>query len=414
MIIPTKRSNTTNLFQHLKQRHKKLHDQCMSTKSIETNKCTHQSQPEQTEQVSIVQAFASAVPYEKGSKRHKEITDAITYHICKDMMPTHIVSKDGFRRLIQTLDKRYQLPSRTHFTRFAIPEMYEKCKAGVEHELKQVKYFATTTDMWSSRTMEPYMSLTVHYVNDNFEMKSRCLQTAFFPEDHTGENISEGLKEALASWGLCEEQQVSITTDNGTNIVKAVTLNNWTRLQCFGHRLHLAIENAIKDEPRISRANGLCKKLVGHFSHSWKKKKMLAEAQEELQLPQHALITSCPTRWGSMQQMIERVLEQQRALSQVLSADRKTRHLVPQWQDTDVLESILMHWLVRNKLQICFRVMMTNVVLAVGGCAGLSKGEGQLKVLYPKHLNTTYMIKWNIQRANSTYGKTQNRLSNTS
>lgn len=157
------------------------------------------------------------------------------------MMPAHIVSKDGFRRLIQTLDKRYQLPSRTHFTRLAIPEMYEKCKAGVEHELKQVKYFATTTDMWSSRTMEPYMSLTVHYVNDNFEMKSRCLQTAFFPEDHTGENISEGLKEALASWGLCEEQQVSITTDNGTNIVKAVTLNNWTRLQCFGHRLHLAI-----------------------------------------------------------------------------------------------------------------------------------------------------------------------------
>ncbi|RXN32801.1 zinc finger BED domain-containing 1-like protein [Labeo rohita] len=340
MIIPTKRSNTTNLFQHLKQRHKKLHDQCMSTKSIKTNKSTHQSQPEQTEQVSIVQAFASAVPYEKGSKRHKEITDAITYHICKDMMPAHIVSKDGFRRLIQTLDKRYQLPSRTHFTRFAIPEMYEKCKAGVEHELKQVKYFATTTDMWSSRTMEPYMSLTVHYVNDNFKMKSRCLQTAFFPEDHTGENISEGLKEALASWGLCEEQQVSITTDNGTNIVKAVPLNNWTRLQCFGHRLHLAIENAIKDEPRISRANGLCKKLVGHFSHSWKKKMMLAEAQEELQLPQHALITSCPTRWGSMQQMIERVLEQQRALSQVLSADRKTRHLVPQWQDTDVLESI--------------------------------------------------------------------------
>lgn len=51
MIIPTKRSNTTNLFQHLKQRHKKLHDQCMSTKSIETNKSTHQSQPEQTEQV---------------------------------------------------------------------------------------------------------------------------------------------------------------------------------------------------------------------------------------------------------------------------------------------------------------------------------------------------------------------------
>ncbi len=38
--------------------------------------------------------------------------------------------------------------------------------------------------------------------------------------------------------------------------------------------------------------------------------------------------------------MIERVLEQQKARSQILSADRKSRHLVPQWQDTDVLESV--------------------------------------------------------------------------
>ena len=38
--------------------------------------------------------------------------------------------------------------------------------------------------------------------------------------------------------------------------------------------------------------------------------------------------------------MIGRVLEQSKALSQVLSADKKTRHLVPTWQDTDVLESI--------------------------------------------------------------------------
>lgn len=100
------------------------------------------------------------------------------------------------------------------------------------------------------------------------------------------------------------------------------------------------LENAVKDDSRISRATGLCKKLVGHFSHSWKKKVALTEAQEELQLPKHALITECPTRWGSRQRMIERVLEQQKALSQILSADRKTRHLVPQWQDTDVLESV--------------------------------------------------------------------------
>lgn len=41
-----------------------------------------------------------------------------------------------------------------------------------------------------------------------------------------------------------------------------------------------------------------------------------------------------------MQAMIESVLEQQMALAYVLSTDRKTRHLIPTCQDTDVLEAI--------------------------------------------------------------------------
>ncbi|XP_060764691.1 E3 SUMO-protein ligase ZBED1-like [Neoarius graeffei] len=195
------------------------------------------------------------------------------------------------------------------------------------------------TDLWSSRTMEPYLSLTVHYIDEDFQIKNRCLQTSFFPQDHTGEAIAQGLEEALASWSLQEERLVCITTDSGANIVKAASLNQWTRLQCFGHRLHLAIENAMRD-PRIDHAVGICKKLVSSFSYSWRRKRELAQAQKELKLPEHGLKTECPTRWGSRQAMISRVLEQHRAISQVLASDRKARHLIPTWQDTDILEAI--------------------------------------------------------------------------
>lgn len=81
-------------------------------------------------------------------------------------------------------------------------------------------------------------------------------------------------------------------------------------------------ENAIKDDDRIARAAGLFKELVGHFSHSYKQKVALKEAQKEHSLPEHSLITECPTRWGSRQKMIARVLEQQRAISDILSAVR--------------------------------------------------------------------------------------------
>lgn len=91
---------------------------------------------------------------------------------------------------------------------------------------------------------------------------------------------------------------------------------------------------------RIDRAIAVCKKVVGAFSFSWKKKRDLAAAQAELNLPLHKLITESPTRWGSRQKMIQRVLEQEKAITQVLAADKKSRHLVPTWQDIDVLESV--------------------------------------------------------------------------
>ena len=78
------------------------------------------------------------------------------------------------------------------------------------------------------------------------------------------------------------------------------------------------------------------------FSHSWKKRRELASAQEELHLPQHSLVTDCATRWGSLQKMVERVLEQEKAIRKVLGSNQKTTHLIPTctWQDISVLESI--------------------------------------------------------------------------
>ena len=51
-------------------------------------------------------------------------------------------------------------------------------------------------------------------------------------------------------------------------------------------------------------------------------------------------IQECPTRWGSMNKMIARILEQEEAIRRVLSSDRKTASLSLTWQDKDVLESM--------------------------------------------------------------------------
>lgn len=48
----------------------------------------------------------------------------------------------------------------------------------------------------------------------------------------------------------------------------------------------------------------------------------------------------CPTRWGTKQKMVARVLEQVPAIRRVLMDDRRSQHLIPTWQDIEVHESV--------------------------------------------------------------------------
>uniref|UniRef100_A0A9J8CLF4 BED-type domain-containing protein n=1 Tax=Cyprinus carpio carpio TaxID=630221 RepID=A0A9J8CLF4_CYPCA len=337
--VPTTDSNTTNLFYHLRKNHEKEYRESQRAKTAKAASSDGVSAQNKLQTQTLQQAFTRGTPYSHSSRRWKEITSAVAKHICKDMVPIYTVEKRGFCELVQTLDPRYEMPSRIHITKVVLPDLYDACRAKVEAEIHKGMFYATTTDMWWSRTTHPYMSLTAHFINHDWNLCSRCLQTSYFPEDHTGEMLAKGLRESLQLWGLQEDRLVCVTTDNATNNILALQLNEMTRLQCFGHRLHLAIGDSSHNEPKLI---GVCKKIVAAFSNSWKRRRELAKAQADQNppLPPHQLITETPTRWGSMQAMVERVIEQEKALSQVLRADKKTRHLVPTWQDMDVLESM--------------------------------------------------------------------------
>lgn len=48
----------------------------------------------------------------------------------------------------------------------------------VKSELEQVKSFSITTDMWSSRSSVPFMGLTVHWIDEDFKLRSRALEVS--------------------------------------------------------------------------------------------------------------------------------------------------------------------------------------------------------------------------------------------
>jgi len=70
--------------------------------------------------------------------------------------------------------------------------MYKKVRASVE-QLKEAVWISVTTSLWTSSSGggEPFIGFTVHYLSSDWQLKWHCLESHFFPEDHTSENISE-------------------------------------------------------------------------------------------------------------------------------------------------------------------------------------------------------------------------------
>ena len=101
--------------------------------------------------------------------------------------------------------------------------------------------------MWSSVYMTPYMSLTVHIITPEWKLESKCLQTMYFPESHTAENLAAALNASLQDWQLDEKKLSAITTDNAANISAAIRSLQWPWLNRFSHNLNLAVTNALND-----------------------------------------------------------------------------------------------------------------------------------------------------------------------
>jgi len=251
--------------------------------------CRASPSPQQQTLPAVMEAV---LPYEKKGKRWKELTDSVTYCLAKDGLPIYTVEKPGFRNLLKSFDPRYNVPSRKYFSEVAIPTLYSAERSKLFDQLSYLVHFSSTTDLWSSTGLKPYISYTIHYIDVQWNLQSKCLQTHFLPEDHTGEILAESLTTTMELWNLKPENQVCITTDSGSNIVKATTRDlKWTRLSCFGHNLHLSITKSMDGDSRCHRALGTCRKIVSTFHCSWKKKRDLSKCLINMNITDRSLVS---------------------------------------------------------------------------------------------------------------------------
>jgi len=83
------------------------------------------------------------------------------------MMPLNTVKNVGFQKMLYTFEPHYVLPDRKAITHHYMPEMYRQVKIKITEAMKRgLLYFSLTTDAWTSRASNSYVTHTVHYIDE--------------------------------------------------------------------------------------------------------------------------------------------------------------------------------------------------------------------------------------------------------
>lgn len=113
-----------------------------------------------------------------------------------------MIENAGFRSLMRCLEVRYDIPSRTPFAQKLIPKLYQSTREKVEAAMKTSPIVAMTTDGWTSRATESYITITAHTIDQEFKLHEYVLQTRATDESHTGKHVADVLDKAVEEWSL--------------------------------------------------------------------------------------------------------------------------------------------------------------------------------------------------------------------
>lgn len=98
--------------------------------------------------------------------------------------------------------------------------------------------------------------MTAHFIDDDFARQFQLIYCKPIQGSKTGENISNVLLSALDEAQIPQEKRVLLIRDAARSMIKAARMSNLPSIDCFIHKLQLAINDALqpfKDELKSAR-----------------------------------------------------------------------------------------------------------------------------------------------------------------
>jgi hypothetical protein len=194
-------------------------------------------------------------PYTFSEQIH--ITIKLIQWLIVDLQPFNIVEQEEFQQFIYSLDPRYVLPCRQTIKE-NINSLFLQRRVNIKSEFNSfMAKIALTTDIWTSNyNNAAFLGITMHYINNYWEVKKCLLDIIPIEGSHTATLILTKLTDVLQNFNI-SDKIISLTTDNGSNMLACgrelaneleAGFSNFTftHNRCAAHVINLAVKAGMK------------------------------------------------------------------------------------------------------------------------------------------------------------------------
>ena len=250
-------------------------------------------------------------------------------------LPLSTVDQPSFVEMLKTLNPSLAatIPKRTKMTQ-DLNEYFQKALKALTAQLKTAKGLAFTSDAATTISRTSLFAVTVHYIDEDWNLQSVVLALKELSESHTAVNISELIKSVIDTVEADPELSILVTDGAANMLASSRALKQddiiSDSLSCFCHTLNLAVTQAL-DHPDLAPLLQKCNSTINGIRNSTRLtetfiKAQLDEKKEAVQLAEQnqalsahqlgllektgslTLIKDVVTRWWSTSSMLTRLL----------------------------------------------------------------------------------------------------------
>ena len=206
---------------------------------------------------------AGAMPkytqYSTGDRRQLQFDMWTTEYLVEASLPFSHVESKAFRKYILRLNPKVTVKAATTFSRSKLPKLYDTMKyeldCKLEEDLDDISCVGFTTDLWTSRANDAFMSLTLHYINAQWEMERFVLTCIPFAGRHTAVRMVKVLDDSIKDiTGLSMQSSRTrkvVVHDAAANMIATIPKSglDLQSFICMDHRLQTILKKAFKGIP---------------------------------------------------------------------------------------------------------------------------------------------------------------------